>query len=233
VATPTPAGSPPFVVFETNVNRLVALASTPSASTNQILQRLQKQSEKSHAALANVGETVQAAKDRGEPIAEHLKPLMAEISSMGEIVDDYVKLVKTRQFLGAWMVVMLVTFAEAYLEDALGLILSHRMQPASLPPSISTDMMKKWIKNLLRAGSPHAWIKQLEAFGATGYDADLADKMRAIWDRRHKIAHTAEPGINAGASQQLVDAAFVVAAFVKVTDTFVVACTGVTAPTSP
>jgi hypothetical protein len=230
VATPTPSGSHPFTVFETNVNRLVALALTPGPITDQLLERLKRQKEKASATIAMIGEAIRSTPDLAQ---ENLKPLTAEIDALNEIVVDFTQMVKTRQFLGAWMVVMLVTFAEAYLEDALGLILSHGMQPASLPAAISADMTKKWIKNLLRVGSPHAWIKQLEALGATGYDPDSGDKMRAIWDRRHKIAHTAEPEINATASRQLVDAAFVVTAFVKVTDAFVVACTGITTPTLP
>jgi hypothetical protein len=92
-----------------------------------------------------------------------------------------------------------------------------------LPAAIADDITKRWIKNLIRGGSPYEWIKKLENFGATGYDPDLAGKMQKIWDRRHKIAHTAEPAINQAASQEFVDAVLVVKSFAELTDAFVVA----------
>jgi hypothetical protein len=65
------------------------------------------------------------------------------------------------------------------------------------------------------------WLKQLRQFGATGYFADLAGKMQTIWNRRHEIAHTAEPEINQTASQEFLDALLVVNGFVETTDRFI------------
>jgi hypothetical protein len=92
-----------------------------------------------------------------------------------------------------------------------------------LPPDVTVEIKKRWVKNLMRE-KPNAWIKQLERFGVTGYDPNLAGKMQKIWDRRHKITHTAEPEISPTVSQELVDAVIVVGkGFVEVTDAFVVA----------
>jgi hypothetical protein len=132
------------------------------------------------------------------------------------------------------MIVMLVTFAEAYLEDVLYLLISDGLKTSSLPQEVASEINKRWVKNLMRE-KPNAWIKQLERFGAIGYAPDLADKMQNIWNRRHKIAHTAEPEISQTISKKLVDAAIVVGkGFVEATEVFVVASTSknITSPTS-
>ncbi len=118
---------------------------------------------------------------------------------------------------------MLVTFAEAYLEYVLLLLISEGLQPSSLPAPIAEELKKMWVKNLLRGGKPHAWIKQLHALGSIGYDECLSSKMQNIWARRHKIAHTADPEINNSASQEFLDALIVVKDFAEGTDAFVVA----------
>ena len=134
---------------------------------------------------------------------------------------DLVSLIKTGQFLGTWMIVMLVTFADAYLEEAFLLLIAGGFQGSSLPKAATDDLTDKWVKGLIRGGNPHTWIKQLEQFGATGYEAELAGKMQTIWKRRHEIAHTAEPEINQTASQEFLDALRLVNGFVETTDRFI------------
>jgi hypothetical protein len=220
----TPTGSKPFIIFDANINRLTSLASTPYSQLAETADRLRQQTEKSTSTAKEFGEALRVWRESGSnesDFQKYLTPLLAEVTTVNEIVTEYVGLVKTRQFLGTWMIVMLVTFAEAYLEDVLSLLISDGLQTASLPPDVAAEINKRWVKNLMRE-KPHAWIKQLERFGVTGYDPDLAEKMQTIWNRRHNIAHTAEPEISPTVSQELVDAVIVVGkGFVEVTDAFV------------
>ena len=138
-------------------------------------------------------------------------------------MDQIGTLLKSRSFLYSWMIVMLVTFAEAYLEDALNLLLASGLSKASLPLPISDEMKRKWVRDILRSGRPHQWIKKLEEFGVTGYSPTLPEEMRAIWERRHHIAHSAEPEVRNTITYEFLDAAKVVANFVDTTDAFIVA----------
>ena len=233
----TQKASKPFIIFEANINRLTALVSTPYSQLAETADRLRQQTEKSTSTAKQFGEALRVWRESGSNESDfqgYLVPLLADFTTATEIATGYVNLVKTRQFLGTWMIVMLVTFAEAYLEDVLSLLISDALQTSSLPPEVASEINKKWVKNLMRE-KPNAWIKQLERFGVTGYDSDLAGKMQKIWDRRHKIAHTAEPEISPTVSRELVDLVIVVGkGFVEVTDAFVVASSAknITTPTS-
>ena len=221
-----PKRSKPFEIFEANVLRLTALATTPHSPISATVDRLRQQTEGATALAQELGKTINSGREGGYDSADfqkHAAPLMADIAVLNETVTDFVGLVKTRQFLSTWLIVMLVTFAEAYFEDVLLLLISEGLQPSSLPVPIAEELKKMWVKNLLRGGKPHAWIKQLQALGATSYDPGLASKMQKIWERRHKIAHTADPEINNSASQEFLDALIVVKDFAEATDAFVVA----------
>lgn len=71
---------------------------------------------------------------------------------------------------------MLVTFAEAYLEDAFALMISDAFDATALPNAITDEISEKWIKNTIRSGNPHQWINQLKKFGAVGYPDNLAGR---------------------------------------------------------
>jgi hypothetical protein len=237
-ATIEPKRSKPFEVFEANVFRLIALTKAPPSNIPETVDRLRQQTETSTATVQKLGEVMRTPREGGYDSAafqEHAAPLLAGLKEANQTITDLVSLIKTRQFLSTWMIVMLVTFAEAYFEDVLLVLIAGALQGSSLPPAIADDITKRWIRNLIRGGNPHTWIKQLETFGATGFDPGLAGKMQSIWDRRHKIAHTAEPEINQAASQELIAALLVVRDFAEATDAFVVASASknVIAPTSP
>jgi hypothetical protein len=221
-----PKRSKPFQIFEANVLRLTALATTPHSPIAAMGDRIRQQTESATALVHRLETTINSGREGGYNSADfqkHAAPLMADLTVLNETVTNFTGLVKTRQFLGTWMIVMLATFTEAYFEDVISLLISEGLQPSSLPATVAEELKKMWVKNLLRAGKPHAWIKQLQALGVTGYAPDLADKMQKIWKRRHMIAHTADPDINNYASQEFLDALIVVNDFAEATDAFVVA----------
>ena len=89
---------------------------------------------------------------------------------------------------------MLVTFAEAYLEDVLDSFLTSSLASSTLPSDLREEFNKKWRKEVMRSGNPSHWIKHLRRFGVRGYSDDLPDQLKQIWDQRHRIVHLARPG---------------------------------------
>jgi hypothetical protein len=114
---------------------------------------------------------------------ELIDKLMTEIdectTSGTAVVIELEKTLRTITFLKSWMLVMIVTYAEAYLEDILVLLVSTPLENSSMPPNISTELVKQWVKNTLRDGPPQ-WITRLRHFGAEIYPNDMAEKMRLI-----------------------------------------------------
>jgi hypothetical protein len=119
--------------------------------------------------------------------------------------------VKVHPFLYDWVLVMMVTFAEAYLENALLLLITaypewmKTKDPVKLSGAdvlaigatpdtekrwqeLMALLRKRWVKQFLR-NSPEVWIKRLKKRGALGYRKDLAEKMKTVWVRRHAIVH--------------------------------------------
>jgi len=129
----------------------------------------------------------------------------------------------SKLFLNSWLIVMLVTFAEPYLADALALMISGELATSSLPQHLADEMKSKWIRNLLRSGNPHNWITELTKLGATRFDQSLGKEMKTIWDRRNVIAHTAEPANTSTALAEFLSASLIVNSFVTTTDRFVTA----------
>lgn len=124
----------------------------------------------------------------------------------------------SKLLLYSWMTVMLVTFAEAYLSDTIDELVSQGLAASTLPGEVSQQMKRKWIKEMLRSGNPHEWLKQLKMLGVTGYCENLPDQMRSIWDRRHKIVHTSD---SHASPHQFLEAVKVVTGFVSTTEEFV------------
>jgi hypothetical protein len=78
-------------------------------------------------------------------------------------------------FLSDWMLVMMVSFAEAYLEDVLTVLVGPN--PAN---------------RILGSGNPERWIESLQSLGADGYRAGLGADMKKVWKKRHTIVHSRE-----------------------------------------
>ena len=136
------------------------------------------------------------------------------------MVTEMTNSLNSSHFLSNWMLVMLVTFTEAYLQDILSLIISSGIQVRSLPPAIADEIKNKWTRNI-REGGPRIWVRQLKRLGATGYRRDLVPRMKKIWVRRHEIVHSAAE-IDNTAMQEFISATKVVNEFVETTDQFVV-----------
>jgi hypothetical protein len=223
--------SAPYKVFEVNFQRITALAHNSLEAVSGLSNQVQESVQASSSALVEMTGRLHAlstakpsdgAQGEVNSIAEELQQVHAAMAPLPPLIDQFGALLKSRSFLYSWMIVMLVTFAEAYLEDALNLLLTSGLSKASLPLPISDEMRRKWVRDILRSGRPHQWIKKLEEFGVKGYSPALPEQMRAIWERRHHIAHSAEPEVRNTIPYEFLDAAKVVATFVDTTDAFIV-----------
>src|SRR5215831_10569391 len=92
-----------------------------------------------------------------------------------------------RTFLTNWMLVMIITFVEAYLEDFLVMIVQLNPTWCSSEATLSFEdlsdnctvdslrnkIYRRWAKGILRSGKPKDWIRRLESFGVRGYRDNL------------------------------------------------------------
>jgi hypothetical protein len=139
---------------------------------------------------------------------------------------------RVHPYLFDWMLAMMVTFAEAYLESVLlllaaakpGLMATKEMvisgnDVLNIEVDLTAEerwqelmemMRQRWTIQFLRE-KPTQWITRLQNFGARKYRAGLAEEMKTIWNRRHAIVQ-ARPaaqsdivvGVNVAASARVV-----------------------------
>ena len=105
-----------------------------------------------------------------------------------------------------WQVVMLVTCAEAYLQDLLsaaagaGPELMRKSEQQALYADVvaagsigelANSMRVRWARAWLNEGGPKRWIVRLEKMGARNYPVGLASRLELIWGIRHTVVHAA------------------------------------------
>jgi hypothetical protein len=90
-----PKRSKPFEIFEANVLRLTALATTPHSPISATVDRLRQQTEGATALAQELGKTINSGRESGYDSADfqkHAAPLMADIAVLNETVTDFVGL---------------------------------------------------------------------------------------------------------------------------------------------
>ena len=145
----------------------------------------------------------------------------AELRFALPLHQDATEKISSMFFLCSWMTVMLVTFAEAYLEDVLDSFLNASLASSTLPSDLREEFNKKWRKEVMRSGNPSHWINHLRRFGVQGYSDDLPKQLREIWDQRHRIVHSPGQEVDGvKAAQEFIKASKLVTGFVTTTDRF-------------
>ena len=196
--------STPGTIFEANLCRLILLMNTQRGLSDDANERIDE------------------AKSRIlEPHAT-AQSLLTAINEATPVVAEFQISINNRLFSAPWLIVILVTFAEAYLQDAFTMIIHGSFNKGALPDVVVEEVSAKWVKNTLRSGGPPQWITQLKKFGATGFEVDQGTRMQKIWDLRNKIVHTAEPVIEGNPYSVLKDALSLIGEFVMITDALVV-----------
>lgn len=106
---------------------------------------------------------------------------------------------------GEWILVMLVTAAEAYLTDVLAScatvdpkLMEQSEQKVSYADvlrfsdkdELANELRRRWARNFVDDGGPKRWIDRLTRMGARGFHEDLADVLEEVWGIRHMVIHT-------------------------------------------
>lgn len=228
---PPPEHSRPYAVFEAHCQQLINLANDTlaplSSATRQAAESVPVINSNVAKLIARVSAVPIAERSQAQgkidSITADLQQISKLMAPLQQAVSQITDLIRSNAFLHTWMIVMLVTFAEAYIEDALNILISSGLCRTSLPSDISEEMKKKWVRDILRAGKPTQWIKAFEQFGATGYDSKIPDQLTLLWKRRHTIVHSASPASNTAITNEVFKAIVMVNGFVKTTDAFIVA----------
>ena len=109
-----------------------------------------------------------------------------------------------KDFLFEWMSVMMVTFLEGYLEDALiSLATKNPKLMKDAPPidhnrtlevdsidELRNEVRQQWAHDFLRPGGPDTWLRGLKNMGARGYDEKATLELQQLWDTRNLIVHS-------------------------------------------
>ena len=140
-----------------------------------------------------------------------LAEVSTDLDALHKHYDEIGTSIRAHPFLYDWMLAMIVSFAEAYLEHVLLLLTTtHPAWMATKDRAVSGyDVLKidaelpterrwqglmeimrqRWTQQFLRE-RPGTWISRLEKLGAPKYREGLAAEMTSIWNRRHAIVHT-------------------------------------------
>jgi hypothetical protein len=110
------------------------------------------------------------------------------------------------QTVALWIVVMLVTCVEGYLQDLLveaaGIdkrLMNDTAQTASyneiLAATTTSELAQalrtRWARNWTNDGGPRVWIDRLDRMGVKTFAPDLAARLELIWGIRHITVHGA------------------------------------------
>ncbi len=208
-------GSEALQVFDTHSDRIRYLLRAILSDTEQLNRPIDAAHQMTAHTTATVKNLTKSVSDSPAAnntlalaqISSNLDTLKKSFDEIGAILQANAQV---HPFLFDWMLAMMVTFAEAYLENVLlRLTTIHPAWMATNDKLLSGDdvlkieaalpeerrwqglmeiMRQRWTERFLR-GRPGEWISRLEKFGAPTYRAGLAVEMTTIWNRRHAIVH--------------------------------------------
>lgn len=209
-----------LLAFETNLDHIIWLANLLNKAPLSMMSDVTTAIDAMQAELSTLD--LQDQKRFLEKIELAIRPIQRTVGP-------------GRIFLTHWMIVMLVTFVEAYLEDFLVMIVQLNPSWCSSEATLSFEdlldnctveslrdkICRRWAKGILKSGKPTNWIRRLESFGVRGYQDNLGDDMEKIWERRHLIVHDPTSQLS-DAHQHLMRALDYCGHFVEITDSFLV-----------
>lgn len=174
-------------VFEQNVNMLIPMSFLALTELRAAITDVNVASKKVSKILPS----------EGLQLTRSLEDINVALCKVTTCLEQHYKAIQ-------WQVVMLVTYAEAYLQDVLEAaatvgpdLMAKSEQSASYCEVINaisleqlaSELRQKWARSWLNNGGPNLWIKQLTKMGVCSYPADLATKLEYIWGIRHVVVH--------------------------------------------
>ncbi len=170
------------VRYGKNIKRLLSLIEVVNTAWKPIINQLEDVSPKVPTAVP------------GDEVDKKLDILVTQ----GEAVFTGV------QFAFEWYVVIIVTMAEAYLEDVLAAaaaldpkLMEKSEQRASYAEVIDARSLEhladslrhRWARNFIEDGGPSKWISRLNRMGLTPLTTDNVRKLEELWGLRHTVVH--------------------------------------------
>jgi len=132
--------------------------------------------------------------------------LRDDIYELGRVLGAHLRSSSAFTMQLQWYAVMLVTFAETYLQDVLAdaagidpnlmadseqtATYSDVLKSASIA-DLAGSMREKWARNFVNSGGPRVLLERLSRMGARGFPEDLESNMEQLWGVRHAIVHNA------------------------------------------
>lgn len=173
-----------FTTFQLNMDRLLELV----ARVDGVIEEY------------NSGELVKA---RERLSAARLRD---DVYELGRVLGAHLRSISSFSLQLQWYAVMLVTFAETYLQDVLAD--AARIDPALMADSeqaavysdvlanssieqLAESMRARWARNFVNSGGPRVLLGRLSRMGSRGYRDELELDMEQLWRVRHAIVHNA------------------------------------------
>jgi hypothetical protein len=154
--------------------------------------------------------------------------LRDDVHELGRVLGAHLRSSSVFTLQLQWYAVMLVTFAETYLQDVLAD--SARFDPTLMADSkqsalydqviaadsiqeLATAMRDRWSRNFVNSGGPTSLVDRLTRMGAN-FREGLVDDLEQLWGVRHAIVHNAgrrtselarrHPAVTYDSSQQII-----------------------------
>jgi hypothetical protein len=169
--------------------------------------------EKLHQHLKDAGKHVKDVSKHVKGLSKHLedviaskddkadfdfRPVQSAIQNAAKTIEEYVAFRKPAIRM---MYVMLVSFLEAYFEDALidlarknpGLVREPRIDTIRLMEvgsieELRLEVLQNWSRSKVKSGPKH-WVNQLVSMGARSIDCQVVEEAQDLWDIRNLIVH--------------------------------------------
>jgi hypothetical protein len=220
-ADPAPPQTEPSQIFGwqmDNIMYLLRIILRDIEDTNKPIESLQKHLDATGGTLRNIKASLPTIGRSESSVQDAIKDGLVELNTHSDRLEQGTNLatlqiaafLRTHPFLYDWMLVMIVTFAEAYLEGALHLLarsnpgimavstmlltgadvmdIDPTPEPAQRWESLLQVMRHRWAVQLLRE-KPTQWISRLEKFGVPSYPKDLASRLTDVWKARNSVVH--------------------------------------------
>lgn len=186
--------TPAHEAFVQNIARMYALQELLGENFTKALTalRLRQKHLRSKIVAALLGGNEELSKDEDSEEADR-KERSARLELSSALVFE-------------WELVMLVTFAEAYLEDVLaacaardpGLMSAseqavsyQQVRGATSLEELADEIRHRWARNFVDDGGPTRWIDRLTRMGARGYESNDSSALEELWGLRHVVVHAA------------------------------------------
>jgi hypothetical protein len=198
-----------FDAHSDNVMYLLRLILRDIGQLDDRVDAAEEITERAAAAVRTLRRNVPGGQESNNALS--LAGVSTDLDALHKHYDEIGTSIRAHPFLYDWMLAMMVSFAEAYLEHVLLLLTTtHPAWMATKDRAVSGyDVLKidaelpterrwqglmeimrqRWTKEFLRE-RPGTWISRLEKLGAPKYREGLEAEMTSIWNRRHAVVHT-------------------------------------------